>query len=278
MDSSGAVALGEIGDSHRGLELLGAYTRGNELLHMSYAFEFLTSARLTAPRIAAIFAQLDMVAEDGWACWAFSNHDVARHVSRWSLSPEAARVYTILLMCLRGSLCIYQGEELGLPEAELAFEDLRDPYGIEFWPMFKGRDGCRTPMPWDADALHAGFSTARPWLPASEAHRPLAVAVQEADPNAMLHHYRRALALRHSHAALRTGGQTPVAVTGEALSFVRQSEGETLFCAFNLSEDAQTLDLPDGIWQAIGTDLGSVAIEASRIVLGPWGLCLAKKA
>src|SRR5690606_5593907 len=99
---------------------------------------------------------LDLVAEDGWACWAFSNHDVARHVSRWSLSAEAARAYLVLLMCLRGSVCIYQGEELGLPEAELAFEDLRDPYGIEFWPAYKGRDGCRTPMPWDPDERHAG--------------------------------------------------------------------------------------------------------------------------
>jgi alpha-glucosidase len=278
IDSSGAVALGEIGESHRGLELLGEYTRGNELLHMSYAFEFLTSARLIASRIAEIFAQLDLVAVDGWACWAFSNHDVARHVSRWSLSPEAARNYLVLLMCLRGSVCIYQGEELSLPEAELEFEDLRDPYGIEFWPMFKGRDGCRTPMPWDPDAAHAGFSTARPWLPVPEAHLPLAVAAQEADPDAMLHHYRRALALRRSHAALRAGSQTPIAIAGETLSFIRTEANEMLFCAFNLSEHPQTVELPDGGWERIGADLGSVAAEGSHVALGPWEYCLAKKA
>ena len=278
LEPSGAVALGEIGEGHRGLELLGEYTNGNELLHMSYAFDFLANTRLTAPRIAGIFDRLDKVAADGWACWAFSNHDVTRHVSRWALGPEAARAYAVLLMCLRGAACIYQGEELGLPEADIAFKDLHDPYGIEFWPIFKGRDGCRTPMPWHPDDVNAGFSTARPWLPVPEAHRPLAVTAQEADRDAMLHHYRRALALRRAHTALRTGSQTPIAVTGEALSFVRQLEDEALFCAFNLSESPQTVELSDGTWENIGADLGSVAIEGSHAALGPWEFCLAKKA
>ena len=80
------------------------------------------------------------------------------------------KVVSALLMSLRGSVCIYQGEELGLGEADLAFEDLQDPYGIRFWPEFKGRDGCRTPMVWEADAPNAGFSTGRPWLPMPAAH------------------------------------------------------------------------------------------------------------
>ena len=70
---------------------------------------------------------------------------------------------------LRGSVCLYQGEELGLDEADIAFEDLRDPYGVAFWPSFKGRDGCRTPMPWD-DSDTAGFTTGLPWLPIPAEH------------------------------------------------------------------------------------------------------------
>ncbi len=97
--------------------------------------------------------EVDEVAADGWACWAFSNHDVIRHASRWDLTPAAQRMFATLIMCLRGSVCIYQGEELGLPEADVAFEDLQDPYGIEFWPEFKGRDGCRTPMVWDSPTI-----------------------------------------------------------------------------------------------------------------------------
>ena len=67
-------------------------------------------------------------------------------------TDAVAKFAIALLACLRGSICLYQGEELGLTEAEIAFEDLRDPYGIRFWPAFKGRDGCRTPMVWEADA------------------------------------------------------------------------------------------------------------------------------
>ena len=87
-------------------------------------------------------------AADGWACWAFSNHDVERHATRWSLDAAQLRVYLALLLSLRGSVCLYQGEELGLTEAYVPYEDLQDPYGKRFWPKFRGRDGCRTPMVW----------------------------------------------------------------------------------------------------------------------------------
>jgi len=76
---------------------------------------------------------------------------------------------------------VYQGEELGLTEAEIDFADLRDPWGIEFWPDFKGRDGCRTPMPWSSQLPNAGFSTAKPWLPVPREHLSLAVDKQEED-------------------------------------------------------------------------------------------------
>ncbi len=91
---------------------------------------------------------------DGWGCWSFSNHDVRRAVTRWGGDdpPEGLRrLVPVLLGSLRGTVCLYQGEELGLEEAMLAFEQLKDPFGIAFWPTFAGRDGCRTPMPWESD-------------------------------------------------------------------------------------------------------------------------------
>ena len=72
-------------------------------------------------------------------------------MTRWggdNPPEDLAKVLIALLTSLRGSVCIYQGEELGLTEADIPFERLQDPYGIAFWPEFKGRDGCRTPMPW----------------------------------------------------------------------------------------------------------------------------------
>jgi alpha-glucosidase len=164
------------------------------------------------------------VAAEGWACWAFSNHDVARHATRWqSMTGPAQRAYRGLMMSLRGSACIYQGEELGLTEADVAFEDLQDPYGIEFWPEFKGRDGCRTPMVWERDNAQGGFSTApRTWLPVASEHLAQAVSAAEEDPAALLHHYRRVIAFRHAHPSLMRGAIEALTVQGDVISFIRR--------------------------------------------------------
>ena len=122
-------------------------------------------------------------APGGWPCWAFSNHDVPRHVGRWldhAADQDAlARQAAALLLSFEGSICIYQGEELGLVDTELSFDELTDPEGITFWPEAKGRDGCRTPMVWDAAAPNAGFSTANAtWLPVKAPQRDRAVSTQ----------------------------------------------------------------------------------------------------
>jgi alpha-glucosidase len=272
-----AAAVGEVGDAQRGLEIMAEYTSGGDKVQMCYPFEMLQPARLTAGLAELTFDRLAAAAPDAWPCWAYSNHDTVRHITRWGLSDAAARVYTTLLMCLRGSVCLYQGEELGLPEAEIAFEDLQDPYGIQFWPEFKGRDGCRTPMVWQSDNALCGFSTAeKAWLPVTAPHRPLSVAAQEADPAALIHHYRRALAFRRAHPVLAQGAMTDWQAAGEVFSFTRQGD-ETIFCAFNLSAEAADVTLPAGQWQAIGMELGSVSPVAGTVNLAGWGCILARK-
>jgi alpha-glucosidase len=271
LDEYGAVAVGEVGDAQRGLELLGEYTKDAQGVHMCYAFEMLSQARLTAARVADIFAEVDRVAAEGWACWAFSNHDVVRHASRWNLPDAAKRCYLTLLLSLRGSVCIYQGEELGLEEAELRFEDLQDPYGIEFWPEFKGRDGCRTPMVWSTDA-NGGFSTAKPWLPVPDSHVAVCVEVQENDPDALLHYYRGALAQRAAHPALINGDQVGLTAQGDVLSFTRVAPGQTVFAVFNLCDQDGQAAVPDGNW----TDLAGAPVQAGQIRLAPWQAVLLK--
>ena len=276
MDRHGAITVGEVGESQRGLQVLGTYTGGGDKLHMSYAFEFLASAPLTARWAGSVLEQIAEAAPDGWACWALSNHDVTRHVSRWHLGPAAARLHATLMMCLRGTVCLYQGEELGLPEAELAFEDLRDPYGIRFWPEYKGRDGCRTPMVWRADQPNAGFSSGVPWLPIPPAHIHLAVETQEHAPEALIHHYRRTIAFRHAHKALQQGSLADLAVEGDVLRFTRATPGETLFCAFNLSDEPAGLALPPGRWLTVGAEINSAGPGPDgQVHLGPWQPCLA---
>lgn len=272
----GRTAVGEVGDAQRGLELLGEYTSGARRVHMCYAFEFLAPGRLSAQTVLDTLSALDELAPDGWACWAFSNHDVIRHVSRWGLSEAGERVFISLLMALRGTVCLYQGEELGLTEAEIAYDDLQDPYGIEFWPEFKGRDGCRTPMVWEQDNQSGGFSAAQPWLPVSPEHLSKSVAVQEDAPDALLHHYRRAIALRKNHSALRTGGHKALRVDGEVLSFIRVSNTEEIFCAFNMSDKGSAILMPHGDWDPICLDLGGVLPDPSGTVqLGPWQMAFA---
>ena len=275
----GSTCVGEVGDAQRGLEIMGEYTEGDDKAHMCYAFEFLAKDPLTAARVVEVMKKVDEVAADGWACWAFSNHDVMRHVSRWELPPAAQRLYATLMMSLRGSACIYQGEELGLPEADVAFEDLQDPYGIEFWPEFKGRDGCRTPMVWEPSNQNGGFSAHAPWLPVSHDHLNRSVAAQEEDPAALLHHYRRAIAFRRTHPALVKGSHAGLKADGDVLSFTRSHGDQTLFCAFNMSDQPNTIDMPKGTWLQVGTELGSAAPQADgKLHLGPWQPALALKA
>jgi alpha-glucosidase len=267
------ACLGEVGDAQRGLEIMGEYTSGDKRMHMCYAFEFLEKRALTASYAKQVFDQLEEKAGDAWPCWAFSNHDVERHASRWELDDASVRQHVALMMCLRGSACLYQGEELGLHEAEVPFEKLQDPYGIEFWPEFKGRDGCRTPMVWTTQDEHSGFSTGEPWLPVSSAQTERAVDRLEADGQSMLHHYRRAIELRHTHPALTVGTQSEMTQLGPVLTFQRDDTSERVFCAFNLGAETQQVDLPLGNWRTIGQELGGVDGRGS-VTLHPAQFCL----
>ncbi|HSX75865.1 MAG TPA: alpha-glucosidase [Shinella sp.] len=268
------AAVGEVGDSQRGLEIAGEYTSGGDKMHMCYAFEFLAPDPLTPAFVAETQHALEKAAPEGWVCWAFSNHDVMRHISRWGgavTDHEAhAKLLASLLMSLRGSVCIYQGEELALPEAELAYEDLQDPYGIQFWPDFKGRDGCRTPMVWDSGQPSGGFSDGRPWLPVPPAHLERAVDVQEGDAASVLAHYRRFLAFRKQHAALVKGEIAFQSAEGAILSFVRTHGNEKVFCAFNMSPIARLADLPDGTLEALEGHGFDSMMHAQNIELPAW--------
>ncbi len=272
------ACLGEVGDAQRGLQIMGEYTEGDKRMHMCYAFEFLEGRRATAAWVKEVFDRLATEAPDGWPCWAFSNHDVVRHATRWNLPDAAKRAYVTLMMCMRGSACLFQGEELGLAEADVAFDDLQDPYGIEFWPEFKGRDGCRTPMVWETQSENAGFGSSKPWLPVSAEQASMAVDRQEADPDAILHHYRGVIAFRHAHLALMTGEQKDMAAIGDLLTFTRMNSGEELFCAFNLGDGELSAELPAGAWTNSAPEIeGAVAPNGGQLTLGPWQYCIAVK-
>ena len=175
---------------------------------------------------------------------------------------------------LRGTICLYQGEELGLPEADLAFEDLQDPYGITMWPQFKGRDGCRTPMPWAADEPNAGFGTAKPWLPVAAEHLQLAVDRQAGRSDSLLAYFTRLLHWRRQQPALVHGSMSLLPCDEQVLVLVREHDGQRVLCAFNFSDREASLALPAD-WQAAaalaGSGLTGARIEGSSIRFEPWG-------
>ena len=234
----GTIGLGELLCGDDSIAIAGEYLRGNRRLHTAYTFGLL-HPEFGKEQIQHAVTTMEHHLGASWPCWAFGNHDVTRVLTRWGgahASEDFARMIMALKLCLRGLMCIYQGEELALTEANLAFEDLQDPYGIAFWPEFKGRDGCRTPMPWQENAPHAGFTTAeRPWLPVPPDHHRAAVNVQENRADSTLHAYRRFLAWRKQQDVLLSGAFREVETIPPLYAYERFTERARMLCVFNLT-------------------------------------------
>ncbi|MDQ7048810.1 MAG: alpha-amylase family glycosyl hydrolase [Enterobacterales bacterium] len=242
----GSVSLGEI-SSEDSLVTMAEYTQGNDRLHMSYSFELLTE-EFSATYIRKTVEKLEVEMSDSWPCWTIGNHDVKRVVSRWNgdqLSDEKSKLFSTLLCCLRGTVCSYQGEELGLTEAELQYDELQDPYGIAFWPNFKGRDGCRTPIPWDSKENGSGFSETKPWLPIPNTHKLNAVNIQLSKENSVLRSFKQLLVWRKSLPLLITGGISFLQLEEPLLGFFRKDENQELLLIFNLSSQEHFLSDSD---------------------------------
>lgn len=269
----GRFTVAEVGGPEPLAEMK-AFTEGGKRLDSAYNFDFLYAPQLTAPLVRASLSQWSGAEGEGWPSWAFSNHDAPRSLTRWTRDgdmPRAARLGLLLLLSLRGNPIIYQGEELGLPQGEVAFEDLQDPEAIANWPHTLGRDGARTPMPWQAAAPQAGFSCAnRTWLKLDPAHAQLSADRQAADPGSTLAYTRQLLHLRRGHPALVSGDITLLDTPEAVLAFIREADGERFLCAFNLGDEPESWSPPANLGPlrllTTETVVGSAAVPA---VLAP---------
>ncbi|MBC7951297.1 MAG: alpha glucosidase [Rhodospirillaceae bacterium] len=256
----GTITMAELSSTGDPVARAGAYTGGAHM-HLAYSLGLMRRP-FTPAALTAIIAQV--ATAQGRLAWAFENHDVERSVSRWGDgSPDCAAMMLALLLALEGGLCLYQGQELGLPEADLPRDRLRDPYGMAFWPEFKGRDGCRTPMPWRHDAPHAGFSSVEPWLPVADSHYELAVDVQEQDGASPLNTLRRLLRWRKRHSALLDGDTQLVDMGPQVVAFRR---GGTMLCVFNPSANPVRLALPAMPAEGVG-----YRMDGTELVFDSWG-------
>ncbi|MGW4061537.1 glycoside hydrolase family 13 protein [Amycolatopsis sp. NPDC004747] len=237
---------------------LDAYLRPDEL-HQAFSFDLLVQPwEAPALRGAIERATARTQVHGAPAAWTLANHDVHRAVTRYGLvRPEPApasndafaalmrprgevdaelgdrraRAALLLLLALPGSVFLYQGEELGLPEVQdLPDEARQDPVFHRTGGLEKGRDGCRVPLPWTADAPAFGFGTGVPWLPQPEWFARYAVDVEEKDPFSTLHLYRRAVRARKD---LRLGRPGPVAWQATGADAVLAFRRGDLVCVLN---------------------------------------------
>jgi len=271
----GSTMVGEIGDDDS-LARIAEYTQGGDKLHMAYSFDLL-GAKHSATFLHGLLEKFMATVGDGWPSWALSNHDVMRVATRWGGAEPDARLLRLAAafqMSMRGSPCIYQGDELGLTQVDISFEQLQDPFGKAMWPEFKGRDGCRTPMPWEAQPAQAGFSSAEPWLPLPPQHRALAVDAQRADPHSLLNFYIVLIRWRAQHPVLVHGAMRLLPLHPQVLAFERSHAGECVLCVFNFSDAAVDWPLPPGHYgtQALqGSGLDGALLIEGYVALQPWG-------
>ncbi len=248
-EGSAITSIGEIG-SIAGLEstlkLSADYVKNGDGLHMAYTFAML-SQHMDAAYFERVVRYTEKIIENGWPCWSLSNHDCVRMKSRFSASGEREgfqQMMLLLMLSLRGTPILYYGEEVDMEEYPISREELKDPQGIHFWPDIKGRDGCRTPFPWQSNYPNQGFNAgAKPWLPAKS---PLALDQVQDDPHSTLHVLREMLRLRKAFPALRIGEFREFLCENECYVFERSKDGETMVVAANFSTEEQWTSLPAG--------------------------------
>ena len=255
LNEYGAIAIGEVG-ADDSLGVMAEYTADDNKLHMAYSFNLLTPD-VSAAYIRTQVEEFEARVKGGWVSWSVGNHDVVRVMSRLggnAPTPQFAKMMMALQAALKGTPCLYQGDELALTEADIAYEDIQDPYGITFWPEFKGRDGCRTPMPWRADQPHAGFTDGKPWLPVPAEHIAIAVSQQEQEADSALMYARRIWRWRKQYPQLTQGDIRFFDTPEPVLALCRQLDGQpVIFAAFNLGDKAASF-----VWTDVA---GSITLQ-----------------
>ncbi len=228
-----------IGEAYLPIDRMMAYY-GVDLTGFQLPFNFhLLSTPWQPTAVAALIDGYEAALPPGaWPNWVLGNHDRARVASR--LGGPQARVAAMLLLTLRGTPTIYQGEELGLVDVPIPPELVQDPWERNVPGLGLGRDPVRTPMSW-TDEPGGGFTTGRPWLPLGEPNSRANVAAQAADPGSMLALYRALLRLRRAEPALAVGSLAQVNATDRVLAYERRDGARRLVVALNMGGEPAEL-------------------------------------
>ncbi len=236
-----------IGEIYLPIERLVSYY-GKDLLgaHMPFNFSLL-SATWNARAIERIILEYERALPDGaWPNWVLGNHDRPRVASR--IGKQQSRVAAMLLLTLRGTPTLYYGDEIGMQQLAITPGQVRDPFEKNVPGIGVGRDGCRTPMQWDA-TLNAGFSNAAPWLPMADDFARENVANLESDRTSILHLYKALIECRHESHALTDGAYEPIAAEKDLLIYARRTERLSVVVVLNFAPDPVSI-----LAESIGLD------------------------
>lgn len=264
-EKPGRMMVGEI-TQHTLDQVVSYYGNRDDELNLVFNFFFIVR-RFRAREFSDIITRtLDLLPKDAWPAWVLSNHDVVRAVSRYHLTPPMTKSMIGLLLTLRGTPFLYNGEELGLANTPLPKRLLQDPVGKRYWPLPFGRDGERTPIPWDA-TVNAGFTTGIPWLPVGV---PASTYNAEStDPTSVLNFTKQLSWFRSHHSALNAGEMSMVGgLSDSCLCYTRTSPTEHLTVTINLS--GKTVMIPKNSLTSGRIPLFCTEDQASPDSLAPW--------
>jgi len=207
------------------------------------------------------------------------NHDRPRVAGR--VGQAQARVAAMLLLTLRGTPMLYYGDEIGMQQVAITPDQVRDPFEKNVPGIGVGRDGCRTPMQWNAGA-HGGFTAGEPWLPLGDDYVQKNVANLSMETHSLLNLYRALIELRKATPELMAGSYVPVATIADLLAYRREYDGNVLLIVLNLGSDpisigSDTMAFPGEILLSTNLDRTGEPISGSLILRGDEGLIIRLK-
>jgi alpha-glucosidase len=256
--------------------LMAYYGRDLSGAHLPFNFALLSApwnARAIANLIDDYERALPVAA---WPNWVLGNHDRPRVASR--VGQAQARVAAMLLLTLRGTPTLYYGDEIGMQQVAIAADQVRDPFEKNVPGIGVGRDGCRTPMQWNAEA-HGGFTAGEPWLPLANDYAHDNVATLAADPRSIFNLYRALITLRRTTPALMAGSYAPVATTSDLLAYKREYAGSALLIVLNLGAErisigSDTMVFSGEILLSTRLDRADETVSGGLVLRGDEGLII----
>ncbi|MDB9526558.1 alpha glucosidase [Oscillatoria sp. CS-180] len=271
----GTVTLAEVTLCEDSIILSSEYVKGTHYAHLAYNSALLVDQPISAKLMKDTLTRVQRYFANGGNCWMVGNHDYGRLRSRWAGHDQDGNPYpetfyhqaAAMLVAMPGALCLYQGDELGLSEAripeDIPVDQIQDPFGKALYPDVPGRDGSRTPMPWQSAAPGVGFSSREDtWLPVPESHRSRAVDVQTEDPGSLLNTWRRLLHWRKNQPALMQGSCRILDIEDSIFGFIRETQQQRLLCLFNLSPETAYFNLDESMLP--GVDAVGAGLLAKR--------------